>query len=173
MEKSITQFLNEENRDYSLYVLERRAMPSVIDGLKTTQRKVLSASKDLWKTGKNETIKKVYQLAGVVADKKNYHHSNCLDYDTEIQLADGTSIKIGYWAEKFPVVLMMVYCMGDDGKKTIGVAHSACVGAETNIQYEIEVGDSLIKCTANHPFYTQRGWAIAEELTEEDEIKSY
>jgi hypothetical protein len=173
MEKSITRFLNEENKEYSLYVLERRAIPSIIDGLKTTQRKVLDAAKDLWRSGKNENIKKVYQLAGVVADKRNYHHSNCLDYDTEIYLADGTYMKIGEWAEKFPGVPMFVYCMGDDGEKTIAIAHSACVGAETNIEYEIEVGENIIKCTANHPFYTQRGWIIAEELTEEDEIINY
>lgn len=84
MEKSITQFLNEENREYALYVLERRAIPSIIDGLKTTQRKVLDASKEIWRTGKNETIKKVYQLAGVIADKKNYHHGNISLEDTII-----------------------------------------------------------------------------------------
>lgn len=75
-EKSISQFLNEENKEYSLYVLERRAMPSIIDGLKTTQRKVLGASKEIWKTGKNETFKKIYQLAGIIADSKKYHHGN-------------------------------------------------------------------------------------------------
>lgn len=74
--KTISDFLNEENRDYALYVLTKRAIPSIVDGLKTSQRKVLGASKKLWTTGINEKTKKIYQLAGIVADSMAFHHSN-------------------------------------------------------------------------------------------------
>ena len=81
-EKSISNFLNEENKEYSLYVLKKRAIPSLIDGLKTTQRKILDTAQELWNT--NNSFKKVFQLAGIVADKKEYHHSNTSLEDTII-----------------------------------------------------------------------------------------
>lgn len=74
-EKSISQFLSEEYREFSMYVIEGRAIPSVIDGFKSSQRKIIHISNHLWKNG-NEKTKKVFQLSGLVADQAYYHHGN-------------------------------------------------------------------------------------------------
>jgi len=75
MSKTITEFLSTEYKDFSLYTIENRAIPSIIDGFKPSQRKIINASLDVWKTG-NEKPLKVFQLAGLVASTQFYHHGN-------------------------------------------------------------------------------------------------
>jgi DNA topoisomerase-2 len=74
-ETSITNFLSKEYKEFAMYSIEGRAIPSVIDGFKPTQRKIIHISNQVWRTG-NEKTKKVFQLAGVVADQAYYHHGN-------------------------------------------------------------------------------------------------
>lgn len=74
-EKTITAFLSSEYKDFSLYVIENRAIPSVIDGFKPSQRKIIHVSNQIWKTGSEKTLK-VFQLAGKVASDCFYHHGN-------------------------------------------------------------------------------------------------
>ena len=40
-EKTISQFLSDEYKEFAMYVIEGRAIPSVIDGFKPTQRKII------------------------------------------------------------------------------------------------------------------------------------
>ena len=75
METTITEFLSKEYKEYSFYVLENRAIPSVVDGLKPVHRKVIFVCNDIWKTG-NEKELKVFQLSGAVANKAFYHHGD-------------------------------------------------------------------------------------------------
>jgi DNA topoisomerase-2 len=42
--KTITQFLSEEYKEFALYSIENRAIPSIIDGFKPTQRKIIHIS---------------------------------------------------------------------------------------------------------------------------------
>ncbi len=74
-ETSITNFLSKEYKEFAMYSIEGRAIPSVIDGFKPTQRKIIHISNQVWRTGSEKT-KKVFQLAGVVADQAYYHHGN-------------------------------------------------------------------------------------------------
>lgn len=74
-EKSITQFLSDEYKEFAMYTIENRAIPSVIDGFKPSQRKVIHVSNQIWKTGSEKTLK-VFQLAGKVASDAYYHHGN-------------------------------------------------------------------------------------------------
>lgn len=74
-ETSITDFLSKEYKEFAMYSIEGRAIPSVIDGFKPTQRKIIHISNQVWKTGSEKT-KKVFQLAGLVADQAYYHHGN-------------------------------------------------------------------------------------------------
>jgi DNA topoisomerase-2 len=69
-QKTISEFLSQEYKDFSLYTIESRAIPSVIDGFKPTQRKIIHVCSDIWKTGSEKPLK-VFQLAGKVT-------SNCL-----------------------------------------------------------------------------------------------
>lgn len=172
-EKSITQFLSDEYKEFAMYTIENRAIPSVIDGFKPSQRKVIHVSNQIWKTGSEKTLK-VFQLAGKVASDAYYHHGNCLDYNTNILLDDGTFISIKDWLEKYPDVKFKVISYDEENKEfTTGIGHSPRIGSITDIEFEIEMEDgSVIKCTENHPFLTNRGWIEAKDLLDSDEIIS-
>jgi DNA topoisomerase II len=73
METTITEFLSNEYKDYSIYTIESRAIPSAIDGLKPSQRKIIYVSNEIWKTGAEKALK-VFQLSGAVANRAYYHH---------------------------------------------------------------------------------------------------
>ncbi len=74
-EKSITEFLSNEYKEFAMYVIEGRAMPSIIDGFKPTQRKIIHVSNLIWKNGGEKALK-VFQLGGKVASDAFYHHGN-------------------------------------------------------------------------------------------------
>ena len=172
MEITVSEFLSKDYKEYSFYTIENRAIPSVIDGFKPVQRKVIFVCNDIWKNG-NEKELKVFQLSGAVANKAYYHHGDCLDFDTEILLEDGSFIKIGEWCEKYNDLKLNVVSY-DEAKKefTNGVGHTPRIGQISNEEYEIEMENGeIFKCTENHPFLTQRGWIEAKDLLETDDIK--
>ena len=74
-EKTISEFLSQEYKDFSLYTIENRAIPSVIDGFKPTHRKIIHVSNQIWKNESEKPLK-VFQLAGKVASDAFYHHGN-------------------------------------------------------------------------------------------------
>lgn len=75
IEKTISEFLSNEYKEFAMYSIEGRAIPSVIDGFKPTQRKIIHVSNLIWKSGNEKTLK-VFQLAGKVASDAFYHHGN-------------------------------------------------------------------------------------------------
>ena len=75
LKRKVEDFFANEYLNYAKYVVENRAIPSVIDGFKPTQRKVAHVANQVWKTG-NEKPLKVFQLAGTVAANAYYHHGN-------------------------------------------------------------------------------------------------
>jgi hypothetical protein len=172
-QKTITEFLSDEYKEFAMYTIENRAIPSVIDGFKPSQRKIIHVSNQIWKTGNEKTLK-VFQLAGKVASDAFYHHGNCLDIDTNILLEDGTFLSIKDWLEKYPDVKFKVISYDEEKEEfTTGLGHSPRIGNITNIEFEIEMEDgSIIKCTENHPFLTKRGWVEAKDLLDSDEIIS-
>ena len=172
--KTITQFLSEEYKEFALYSIENRAIPSIIDGFKPTHRKIIWVSSNIWKKGTEKTLK-VFQLSGKVASDAFYHHGDCLSGDTEIILADGTNITIGEWFDKYPEKDLEVLCYDEEKKEfTKGIGHSPRIGHITNEEYEIEMEDgSIIRCTSNHPFLTDRGWVESKDLKEDDNIISF
>ena len=74
-EKTISEFLSVEYKEFAMYVIEGRAIPSVIDGFKPTQRKIIHISNQIWKNGSEKTLK-VFQLSGKVASDCYYHHGD-------------------------------------------------------------------------------------------------
>lgn len=173
-QKSITNFLSNEYKDFAMYVIEGRAIPSVIDGLKPSQRKVIHIANQTWKTGNEKTLK-VFQLSGAVANLAFYHHGDCLSHETEITMDDGSIITIGEWFEEYPDKQFNLISYDEENLKfTSGIGHSPRVGNITDVEYEITMEDGgIFKCTSNHPFLTKRGWINAEDLLETDEIKSF
>ena len=75
IEKTISEFLSNEYKEFAMYVVEGRAIPSVVDGFKPAQRKIIHISNQIWKTGNEKTLK-IFQLAGKVASDAFYHHGN-------------------------------------------------------------------------------------------------
>ena len=73
--KTITDFLNEDYKEYSMSVITERAIPSVIDSFKPVQRKIIDMSNDICKNG-NEKSMKVFQLCGQTCAKKLYVHGD-------------------------------------------------------------------------------------------------
>lgn len=73
--KTVTDFLNNEVKEYSMDVIENRAIPSVIDGLKPTSRKVIYVANKIWKNGSEKPMK-VFQLTGRMAAEAYYHHGD-------------------------------------------------------------------------------------------------
>ena len=74
-EATISEYLDTDYREYARYVIENRAIPSVIDGLKPTQRKVVFIADRVWKNGKEKPYK-VFQLTGRIAADAHYHHGD-------------------------------------------------------------------------------------------------
>lgn len=79
---SLTTFLTEELVKFS-YEDCRRSLPSVVDGLKESQRKVIYAAKKR----KLYAELKVAQFGGYVAEHTNYHHGEQNLFDTIIKMA--------------------------------------------------------------------------------------
>lgn len=73
--RTVEDFFDKEVRDYAIYVVENRAIPSVIDGFKPSQRKIAHTANGVWKTG-NEKPMKVFQLGGLAAAKTFFHHGS-------------------------------------------------------------------------------------------------
>ncbi len=87
-EKTISEFLLSEYKDFALYTIENRAIPSLIDGFKPTQRKIINAATQVWKSGSEKPLK-VFQLSGIIASTQFYHHSNQSLESTIITMAQG------------------------------------------------------------------------------------
>jgi DNA topoisomerase-2 len=75
MEKTITEYLDDDYGNYAKYVIENRAIPSVIDGFKPTQRKIIYVAAKVWKNKSDKPLK-IFQIAGKVASDANYHHGD-------------------------------------------------------------------------------------------------
>jgi DNA topoisomerase-2 len=73
--KTITEYLDNEYAAYGMYTIENRAIPSVIDGFKPTQRKIIFVANRVWK-GNNDKPNKVFQFAGKIAADAAYHHGD-------------------------------------------------------------------------------------------------
>lgn len=98
--KTVSDFLNTDYKEYSMSVLQERAIPSVIDSFKPVQRKIIDMAQEIWKTGTEKSMK-VFQLCGHCCSKKLYVHGDtscndaiitmCQDFKNNIPLleADG------------------------------------------------------------------------------------
>ena len=84
----ISRQINENFKDYAIYTLCHRGIPDFNDSLTNIQRLILLSAK-------NEFTKSISVIGDVI--KNGYHHGNCLDGATEINLANGETITIEEW----------------------------------------------------------------------------
>ena len=69
---SVTGFLKSDYKEFAYYVIESRALPSLVDGFKPTQRKIVYVSD----RSVRKTSNKVATLAGKIISDAQYHHGN-------------------------------------------------------------------------------------------------
>lgn len=164
-EKTISDFLSNDYKEFAFYTIENRAIPSIIDGFKPSQRKIIHISNLTWKSG-NEKSLKIFQLAGKVA-------SDCLEYNTEVLLSNGETIKIGEWFHLYPDVELEVLCLNEKGEVCISRGFNPKISLQKDV-YEIETEDGKIhKMSGNHLVMLKDGsYKKASDLTEDDELKS-
>lgn len=73
-QRTISDFLDKEYKGYSMYVVQNRACPSLIDGFKTGARKIMHAA--MKGSLKNGETKKVTNLAGETMNYSLYQHGD-------------------------------------------------------------------------------------------------
>jgi hypothetical protein len=158
----ISKFIDSKFRDYAVYVLESRGIPSFFDALTPVQRYIL-------KNSPTSFVKTLTVIGKVIQD--GYHHGDCVKFSTEIRLADNTTISIGKWFEKYPEAVLLVKSIDENSNEVIGIGHSPRVGQETDEYFQIELeNEEIIECTKNHPFYVNGKWVKAEDLKENDDL---
>lgn len=80
---TVSNFIDHELRDYSMYVIQERAIPSMVDGLKPSQRKALFAAIKFAKT-----FTKTAGLTGhTLTEAVNFHHGDASMNDTIANMA--------------------------------------------------------------------------------------
>lgn len=89
---TITDLINGPHRDYARYVVFSRAIPSLIDGMKPSQRKIFWTA-----TNHAKKFTKTAALCGQVIVEADYHHG-----DSSLQ--DAASLMAAPWANNLPLL---------------------------------------------------------------------
>lgn len=90
--RKLSDIMNTEVRDYSMYTIEDRAIPHLIDGLKPVQRFFLYS---VLKNARNN-FSKVASVGGVVSEY-GYHHA-------ETAAQDAGALMANTWNNNFPII---------------------------------------------------------------------
>lgn len=158
----ISKFVDTKYRDYAIYVLEARGIPSFYDALTPVQRFILKNSPVAF--NKSLTV-----VGKCIQD--GYHHGDCIFETTKINLSGGGQIEIGDWYKKYPNEKLLIKAKDSDDNECVGIGHSPRIGQETDEYYEIELENGeIIKCTSNHPFFVDGKWVKTEDLLEGDDL---
>ena len=164
-ELTIKRQIDEKYRSYAVYIIESRGIPNWYDSLTNVQRILIDDCPS--------SFAKTISVVGS-AISAGYHHGDCLDFDTLINLGDGTQIKIGEWYEKYKDTEFIVKCVDENNNPIYSCGHSPRIGQTTDEYYEIELENGeIIKCTKNHPFLIGNSYIKAEDLKNGDDIVEY
>jgi len=79
---AISDLLNSSVKDFSLYTIYSRAIPSLIDGFKPVHRKVFYSA-----LGSSTSLSKTFSFAGAAILSSNYHHGSASMEDAVNKLA--------------------------------------------------------------------------------------
>lgn len=93
--RTLTDIIDKEAKDYAIYTVENRAIPNMIDGLKPVQRFVLYRALEMGKSDKDK-VHKVAAIAGGVADA-GYNHGEASAQDACAKMANT-------WANNVPLL---------------------------------------------------------------------
>ena len=159
---NIADFINDDVKEYSKYVLYNRAIPNLIDGLKPSQRKIL------WTAIKTATKNlKTASLTGNVI--------SCLVGNTNLMLSGNQSLTIQEFAEKYADQPIEVLCVDESGKQVKGLAHSPILTKHTKKTIIITLEDNKsVECTSEHLIAVKNNglvsWIEAGKLTGDEDI---
>ena len=106
----IANFFAGPYYDYAIYVLEQRAIPSIIDGLKPGARKIINAAFKTLPNTKVET--KFLDLVGSTMSISKYHHGDSSIEGTIVTLGQHFVIKRQYHAFLCIDITLLRYCLG-------------------------------------------------------------
>jgi hypothetical protein len=161
----ISKLIDTKFRDYAVYVLESRGIPSFYDALTPVQRYILMNSPASF----NKTLSVVGKSI-----QDGYHHGDCIFPDTKINLSGGGQIEIKKWADHFSEESFLLRSIDEKtGKEKVGVGHSPRIGHTTDEYYEIEMENGeVFKCTPNHPFYVDGKWIESKDLEDGMDIQN-
>jgi len=161
-----SKYLEAEHRDFSLYTIAQRAIP-LNNGLKPVQQRCL------WQLRNVSKFEKVAKLTGMVMSI--HPHGDCLDFDTEILLADGNYIKIGEWVENKPKVELLITAYDRENGKFISTNATPTNGkiVEELMEIEFENG-GIIRSSTDHKFLLSDGFTYitADNLKITNQIKT-
>ncbi|ADM79967.1 topoisomerase II medium subunit [Aeromonas phage phiAS5] len=90
--RGISSLVNNEAKEFAMYTIEERALPSMVDGLKPVQRYILYSV--LKNAGKS--FKKNAAIAGVISEY-GYNHG-------EVAAMDAACLMASTWNNNFPII---------------------------------------------------------------------
>ena len=155
-------FFDEEFKLFSIYDCQR-SIPSIIDGLKVSQRKCIFG---LIKRGENAGEIKIAQASGWI--------SQCLDKDTLMHLADGSSKTISELADMFDngTKELEIYSYNEEtGEVEMDICEDVWETKVVDHIIDIELDDGeIISLTEDHIVYTDNGQKQVKDLLLTDKI---
>lgn len=166
-DSSASKYLESEHRSFAIYSLQSRAIP-YFNGMKPVQQRCL------WQLRSVTKYEKVAKLTGQVM--AIHPHGDCLEYNTEILLANGTYITIGDWIENHPNSELLIRSYDRETEEYVDSIASPSVGKIVNELIEIEFDNgAVIKSSVDHQFLLDDGhtYVNAEDLTDKMAIKSF
>lgn len=80
--RTVSKIINNEYKDYAMYVIENRAIPCYVDGLKPSSKKLLYSMINYYKGKKVKNS----ELSASIASVANYHHGNASSDNTVVTM---------------------------------------------------------------------------------------
>ena len=155
---TLTEIVNVGYKSYAMYVLESRAIPSVVDGFKPVQRKLLYAMLN-WFDGRKV---KLTDLAGI---------SRCVSSDTLVHINGKMMTILEAYDNYVDGDTIETYNESNnrfEKCKMLGIYKKQ--KADELVSIHLEDGSTL-NVTPEHEVLLSNGlWVEARHLTEEDDI---
>jgi intein/homing endonuclease len=166
-EEAVGAYLESEHRHFAIYTLQQRAIP-FFNGMKPVQQRCL------WQLRGTTKYEKVAKLTGQVM--AIHPHGDCVEYDTEVLLADGSYIKIGEWVEQNPEAELLIKAYDREKGEFVTAEAKPTNGKVVDELVEIEMENGeILKVSTDHKVLLSDGitYIEAKDLTEKHEIKSF
>ena len=143
---------------YAKHVNINRALPSVRDGLKPVQRRIIAT---IIKSGNHGAL---HSSSAIVGDCMK-----CFTGDTEVKTLDG-DIRLDELIKDFNG--KKIWSKSLDNRDILTNIKNVFITKEVTELLELEFEDGYtVKCTPDHRFLTNnRGWVEAKDLNEDDDF---